>query len=287
MANSIWHNWMSNLGLATGTAKKRIVRDRQRWELASELLENRAMLSAVTGAEPVAAEVAQGKAVEAPNVVGTWDVTATGIGSGTAVLTQKGAKVTAQISIDGLPSFKSVGKFKAKTPHSITDTIKVPTPQGKISVSISIDFDQSSTPTSFTGSVTVLGSTVALTGTKQGTSSSALPKVAKAVIPDIAGLWLLQGSSGVGSFSDASLTITQDGKKFTGSATFTGGSINLTGKVRPNGHITGRADIQFGENTLNKQKYFADLTEDLLTFSGEVNLKSVDDIVNIDGVRNA
>lgn len=287
MTNSTWHNWMSNLGFTTRSATKRTVRDSRRWELASELLEHRAMLSAVTASAPVAAEVAHGKAVAAPNVAGTWDVTVTGLGSGTAALTQKGAKVTAIITVDGFPNFKSVGKFKAATPHSISDTLKIPTPNGKITVSIAIDFGLSATPTSFTGSVTVLGETFSLTGTKQGPGSSALPKVAKAEIPNVAGAWLLDGSGEIGSFNDAALTITQDGKKIAGNATFTGGSISFTGKVRPNGHATGKVDIQFGEDTLTKQKFFADFTDDLLTFSGEVNLKSIDDLVNIDGVRNA
>lgn len=288
MANSIWHNWMSNLGLAPRTATKRIVRDSRRWELATELLENRAMLSAASASAPVAAEVANGKAVAAPNVAGTWDVSVTGLGDGTAVLTQKGAKVTAVITVVGFPtSFKSVGKFKAATPHSISDTIKVPTPNGKVTVTISIDFGQSTTPTSFTGSVGVFGETFALTGTKQGVGTSALPKSAKAVIPNIAGAWMLDASSSLVTFQDAQLTITQDGKKFTGTASFTGGSINLTGKVRPNGHITGKATVQSGEDTLTNQKYFADLTDDFLTFSGEVNLKSLDEIINIDGVKDA
>lgn len=241
------------------------------------------MLSAVSAG--VAAEVAHGKAVSAPNVVGTWDVVVTGLGEGTAVLTQKGAKVTSVISVEGFPNFNTVGKFKAKTPHSISDTFKIATPEGKITVSITIDFGESSNPTSFTGSVTVYGQTASLVGTKQITA--ALPNTAKGAIPNINGVWQLDLSSSLGEFQDAQLTINQDGKKFTGNASFEGGSISLTGKVRPNGHITGKATVVSGENTLTNQKYFADLTEDFLTFSGEVNLKSLDEIINIDGIKDA
>lgn len=279
MANSIWRNWMSNLGFANCIATKRKVRDGRVWELASEHLENRAMLSAVTGG--VAAEVAHGKAIDAPNVVGTWTVTVTGLGEGTAVLTQKGAKVTSVISVDGFPNFTTVGKFKAKSPHSISDDFKVATPDGKVSVSITIDFGESMNPMSFTGSVTVYGQTAPLVGNKQITA--ALPKAA--AVPNIGGSWLLDLSSSLGEFNDAALTINQDGKQFTGNASFDGGSISLTGKVRPTGHITGKATVVYGQNTLSNQKYFADLTEDLLTFSGEVNLKSLDEIINIDGVK--
>ncbi len=109
-----------------------------------------------------------------------------------------------------------------------------------------------------------------------------------ASLPNIAGDWLLTGIAVNGAFNDASLTITQSGKTgkvIAGTANFTGGSFTFTGKLRPNGHMTGKANIQLGETTLPKQRYFADFTDDFLTFSGEVNLKSLDDLMNIDGVR--
>lgn len=276
MAHSIWHNWMTNLARAIRPATKRTVRDARRWDLAAEHLEGRAMLSATAG---VAAEVAHGKAVASPNVAGTWLVE-TDFGDGTAVLTQKGAKVTSVITVQGFPTFTTVGKFKAKSPNSISDSFKIATPEGKIPVSVTINFGESSNPTSFTGSVTVAGETASLTGTKQG-STAALPKAA--AVPNIGGAWLLDLSSSLGQFEDVSLTINQTGKKITGNASFDGGSISFTGKVKPTGHIAGKATVVYGQNTLSNQKFFADLEGS--TFSGEVNLKSLDEIINIDGVK--
>jgi hypothetical protein len=116
-----------------------------------------------------------------------------------------------------------------------------------------------------------------------------IPSHSKAAnVPSIAGDWLLTGIAVSGTFTDASLTIIQSGKTgktITGSSTFSGGSFQLTGKLRPNGHMTGKATIQLGQTTLAQQRYFADFTDDFLTFSGEVNLKPVDDLMNIDGVR--
>ena len=111
-----------------------------------------------------------------------------------------------------------------------------------------------------------------------------------ASLPDISGPWSLTGIGEIGAFTDADLTITQSGKTgktITGSATFTGGSFTFTGKLRANGHMTGKATVQFGANTQTRQRFFADFTEDFLTFSGEVNLKSLDDLINIDGVKDA
>ncbi len=137
-----------------------------------------------------------------------------------------------------------------------------------------------------TGDVEPGEDTAALT--RKGAKSNAGKKQAKAALPDVSGDWLLTGIAVSGAFNDAPLTVTQTGKtgkNIAGSATFTGGSFNFTGKLRPNGHMVGKAAIQLGENTLTKQRYFLDFTDDFLTFSGEVNLKSLDDLMNIDGVR--
>lgn len=283
MVLSIWQTLFGNPA-STNRPVKRVVRGGRQWEFGTERLEERALLSAV----PVAAEVVHSKAAfTVPNVAGTWDVELTGFGTGSAVFTQKGAKVTATISLSNSPDIKVSGKFTKKHPNSIEDTNKLTLPVvGTVVIKTNIVFPNGNDPSTFSGTALVKGRSVNITGEKQVQGTSSLPKIAKVSLPDISGQWLLTGIAVSGSFEDALLNITQSGKtgkSISGTATFTGGSFSFTGKLRPNGHMTGKADIQLGEITLAKQRYFADFTDDFLTFSGEVNLKKADDLMNIDG----
>lgn len=168
MANSTWRSWISNLKSRARPATKRINRDCGRWELASERLEERALLSAVTASAPVPAETSHGKAAFAfPNVAGTWNVAIVGLGTGTATLTQDGTKVSGTINVQGFPEINASGKFTKKHPHSLIGKTKLNLPEvGRVVVRSEINFADVPNPTTFTGQTSALGQNFAIQGTK-------------------------------------------------------------------------------------------------------------------------
>lgn len=179
-----WQNWMSRLGLASHPTK-RSVRNSRPWELASELLEGRALLSAVSAA-PVAAEVAHAKAsFEVPSVAGTWNVSIVGGGAGSAVVTQDGTKVTAVIAVEGFPQFEQFtvsGKFTKKHPHSILDTTKLKLPVvGKILIKTDLEFPEVASPTTFSGEININRQDYSITGSRQVSGASLPTSGARAV----------------------------------------------------------------------------------------------------------
>jgi len=280
MANSMWGNWLKKLGMSTGRIAKRSVRDRGRWELASELLESRAMLSAA--AAPVAAQVAGSKAsFEVPNVAGTWDVTVTGLGAGTATITQNGTKLSTVISVEGFTPFTVPGKFKKSSPHSIDGKTKVTLPEvGKVLIRTHIEFPEQGNPTTFTGEANVVGQSYAITGTKQG--NSALPKAAP-TFENIAGTWDVTASSEQFEFSGLA-TFTQDGKggkfihgNFTDDET--GAAIAIDGKFikKHPSDVKGTATVDV-EGTTVHAKFTINYDESFDSFEGSATAPGIGDI---------
>lgn len=174
MIVTTWTKWRNALGLGNVQARRRIAKPRGSWGSETELMESRALLSAVGGLAreaPVAAEVAIGSpraSFTYPNVAGQWHVTGEGI-EGDVTITQTNTKVTSNISLMGI-DVTMKGKFKKTAPTELSGSTKVVNPLGggKLKVDVHIQFGPGSNPTTFTGEVTVpsLGITIALTGTK-------------------------------------------------------------------------------------------------------------------------
>jgi hypothetical protein len=288
MANSMWGNWLKNLGMRTGRIAKRTTRDSRRWELASELLECRAMLSATTASAPVAAEVAHSKAsFEFPNVGGTWDIAIAGVGEGTAVLTQNGAKVTGVITVEGFAPINTKAKFTKAHPHSLLDTTKLKLPEvGKILVKTDIEFPEGSNPTTFTGDANINGDDFTLTGTKQGGGNSSLPNASAKAAPtfeNITGTWDVTASSEQFEFSGLA-TFTQDGKggkfihgNFTDDET--GAAIAIDGKFikKHPSDVKGTATVDV-EGTTVHAKFTINYDESFDSFDGTANAPGIGEI---------
>ncbi len=157
---------MYQLGLAGSPAAKRIPRNRNVWGTETEELENRALLSAANcdlSEPPVAnqvARIARRTPVQFPAVSGNWNVQAGGEffnGTGTAVISQDGRKVTAIISIDGFGEFETKGTFKRRTPSSLTfktPRLDIPDVPIDLRLKVTINFPPSELePTTFTGTI--------------------------------------------------------------------------------------------------------------------------------------
>ena len=172
---------MFKLGLAGSPAAKRIPRNRNVWGTETEELENRALLSAANCdvSEPAVsshvARIARKTPVQFPAVSGNWNVEASGQffnGTGTAIISQDGKKVTAIISIDGFGEFETKGTFKRRTPSSLTfKTPRLDSPDVPIDLrlKVTINFPPSDLdPTSFTGTIRApfVGQVGNLDGTK-------------------------------------------------------------------------------------------------------------------------
>lgn len=288
--HTIWQNWMSTLGLAS-RPKKRSVRNSQLWELASELLEGRAMLSAVSAA-PAAAEVAHAKAsFDAPFVAGTWNITITGGGTGSAFLTQDGVKIQGVIAVAGFPQFEQFevsGKFTKKHPHSILDTFKLKLPVvGKILIKTNIEFPEVASPTTFSGEININRQDYAITGAKQGSGSSALPNGSKAAsLPVVSGTWTLTVESQAINFTSP-IQLSQSGKGgkvVSALVEFQGGTIDISGKLKPNStELKGKATIESVQGTA-KEKFSVVFFDNFTTFTGQLDSKDLG-IISLDGEK--
>lgn len=162
------HNLLSKLGLI-GQPAKRISKPRQGWGIQTEMLEDRALLSAATCDMPdsdVKAHVSHAEqkrmAVQYPNVAGHWNLTITGQfqGTGTVDIVQSGKKhnkLVSTIHITGFETFQTQGTLKAKTPFTITASsprLDVPEFPIPVKLTLTINFPQGNlNPTTFNGTV--------------------------------------------------------------------------------------------------------------------------------------
>lgn len=189
-------NWLRQL-IASPRAAKRVERPFSRWIDQTEQLEDRQVLSAVTGT-PVPADVASSTGetqsakpkhaghsksmVEYPNVAGTWNLTASAsidgdtpeVFTGTVNITQNKGKITGTVNLVDLPSFDIKGKLSKTSVLNFSGSTRFPVDFGdgvfhEIKGDVTINYAQGAA--SFSGSVnrTIFGHTLAvtLTGTKQ------------------------------------------------------------------------------------------------------------------------
>ncbi len=169
--------WLRNWDLFSGRSTKRNPFGRQCWTYQAETLENRALLSASANAPDTVINVAPihaKAAVQFPQVAGTWDVDFVGQGTGTADVTQDGAKVTASFDVPTLGSFVAKGHFSGAHPHDIVSRVRVTFPVvGRVRIRTEISFpEDSANPTTFTGTAEAKGKhhfeqQFNFTGTKQ------------------------------------------------------------------------------------------------------------------------
>ncbi|MDB5335587.1 MAG: hypothetical protein JWN70_1206 [Planctomycetaceae bacterium] len=154
--------WLRNLGLCSGDPIKRNPFGRQRWSYQAETLEDRALLSACAITPDTVAEVAPANAkasIQFPQVAGTWDIQVAGQGSGSAILTQDGAQVTATFQAPGLGNIVLNGHFTRAHSHELSGKSHLTIPEiGKVRISSEITFPEgSANPTTFIGSAEVKG----------------------------------------------------------------------------------------------------------------------------------
>lgn len=291
MVIMIWHDWMNALGLAARSAK-RIKRDTRRWDMASEHLEGRAMLSAISS---VAAEVSSAKAFEVPNVSGSWLIDGEGPApDGTAVYTQAqgSPKVSATVTIPGFAVYETSGKFKKKTPHTISSTTKIanPDPEGpkKLVIKNTITFPDEANPTTFTGTVTVgnLPSTN-ITGTKQTppAPSAAVHTAKAATFENVAGAWTLDLGAPINISGD--FTVNQpveNGRKITAVFNESGVNITMKGKFDSETTIKGKAILTSELAGKIKSKFNIQFANEFSTFTGTATNKVVGS-VSLAGTR--
>lgn len=175
-------NLLSKLGL-TGQAAKRISKPRQGWGSQTELLEERALLSAASCDMPesaVVAHVAHGKKampVVYPNIGGNWNIQVSGEfqGTGSVAITQSGKKhnqIDTLITIQGLGTFGTHGTLSKKTPFEIsgkTPKLDLPGFPIKVSLTVTISFPPGNlNPTTFSGTAKApfVGNVATLSATK-------------------------------------------------------------------------------------------------------------------------
>lgn len=197
--------WLRQLISANSAIRKRQPRSFERRVDRTEQLEQRQMLSAVSGLEEAAAaaEVAppvvetlsapatqkpghrqnHGKAaLTFPVVTGTWDLTASVVldgdspvdYTGTVQISQNKGKITGKIQLSGLPLFTLKGKLSKSEVTDFYGSTRIPVEisEGKflgVRGSVELHFNQNLQSFSGTVNRTIFGYTidVALTGTKQ------------------------------------------------------------------------------------------------------------------------
>ncbi len=171
MVFTAWEKLSRVTGLFSGQPRRRVQKLRGKFGIETELMENRALLSAAGGVCPVADAAVVGRAARAsftpPDVNNsTWTIS--GDATGTAHFTQTKNKVTVDVEALGM-SLTAKGRFKASAPNELHGTVRVPNPitgKGKLAVKVDITFQNSPTPQTFTGGVSIakLGVTLNVTG---------------------------------------------------------------------------------------------------------------------------
>lgn len=189
MTNSSWDNLICRLRAFGRRPAKRTRCDARQWELASERLEDRALLSAVSLAEPVAAEVSTAKkfGYAYPDVDGAWNTAIDNVPNSTTVqITRKGTKVTTRFTLAEVGEIVSKDKFTPETQLEYSGVVKVNNRElGKVTINLKIEFPERLNPpnplrpTIMLGSVTISGGTLTtpieheLAGLKAANSAAA------------------------------------------------------------------------------------------------------------------
>ena len=173
MVSGTWEKLGRVAGLFSGEPRRRIVKLRGGFGTETELMENRALLSASSGLCSVSdtAIVSRiGRAAFTPPDVNNSTWTVSGDATGSAHFTQTKNKVTVQVEALGM-TVTAKGRFKASAPNELHGTVRVPNPitgKGKLAVKVNITFENNPTPQTFTGSVSIakLDLTLNVTGAR-------------------------------------------------------------------------------------------------------------------------
>ncbi|MDB5390042.1 MAG: hypothetical protein JWM11_5688 [Planctomycetaceae bacterium] len=296
MVNSILRNCIKALGLS-GPSVKRTHRAQSRWTTASELLEERQMLSAVSLDAPVTAEVAHAKTpFQAPNVAGTWDVAISGQQSATATVTQAGSKVTVSYDFPVIGHVELTGHFTKHNSHSFSGKTTLNLPNvGKVKVAYSIEFPEVASPTTFTAEATLTSKSLPqplqfnLTGTKQqALSANNLDGIGRAAMfPTIIPSWTVTATES-GTQLDGDLTFSQTGKSgkhVTGVIHFGGQTVNISGNLKNNSTDLKGSAKSVAEPGLPSERGSFDIVffDSFTTFTGSATFKKLHLVVALDG----
>jgi len=297
MSLTTFTSWRAILGLGNTQPRRRLVKAKGNWGIATEHLESRALLSATGSAmidPPVAAEVAFADpraSFSYPNVAGTWSISGNGV-EGTATLSQTKNKVEADLTFSGMPIHLK-GKFTKAHPTELFASTRVASPLGggKLKVDVHIAFvngtdpnNQLPQPQALTGDVSVakLGVNIGVTGNRLSAATSSLSEArstkAAPMYPDLTGAWNFTATvPTIGEFQGM-LQISQKKGKITADATLNDGvSLTLKGKISRNEltHITGRATVATPLPGFSKVKatFELDLSNNNSHFEGSANSK--------------
>ena len=162
MVFGTWEKLGRVVGLVSGEPRRRIKKLRGNFGIETELMENRALLSAAVGECPVAdaqVNVVEriGRAAFTPPDVNNSTWTISGDATGTATFSQNKNAVTVQVNALGM-SLTAKGRFKGSAPNELNGTVRVPNPitgKGKLVVKVNIEFQNVPTPQTFAGSVSI------------------------------------------------------------------------------------------------------------------------------------
>jgi hypothetical protein len=313
MQNWNWRQWLSREWLSRGVLavqpNRRVLKVRSGWGIETEQLEQRALLSAANSSAALENPVADVSTVsrkatptQFPTVGGVWNVTSTGefSGSGTVTMTQKGAKVTSVVAIEGLETFTLVGRFKKKSPDELTaksPRLAVPDFPIDVRLTITITFPSGNlNPTTFMGDVAVpfVGSVASLDGMKKQENITpspdhvGIPKVASApTVPDLAGSWTVTISNiPVLNSLTGPLTLAQHGRRITGTADLGSGTdFNVRARLNRKDPtlLSGRASVSNSQLGIKNAPFSVTLDNNNIHFAGSTTTKV--GTLHLDGVE--
>jgi hypothetical protein len=308
MQNWNWPQWLSH-GVPAVQPTRRVLKVRSGWGIETEQLEQRALLSAANSSAALENPVADVSTVsrkatptQFPTVSGVWNVTSSGefSGSGTVTMTQQGAKVTSVVAIEGLETFTLVGRFKKKSPDELTaksPRLAVPGFPIDVRLTITITFPSGDlNPTTFAGDVKApfVGSVASLAGTKPlenitaAADHAAIPKVAShTTVPDLAGSWTITISNiPVLDTLTGPLTLTQHGRRITGTADLGGGTdFNVRARLSQKDPtlLSGRASVSNSQLGIKNAPFSVTLDNNNIHFAGSTTTKV--GTLHLDGVE--
>lgn len=285
-------NWLRGLGLLSRQPAKRTPLSRQRWGCQAESLEERALLSATSVApDTTPADVSDDgrAAVEYPQVAGTWDVEAEGLGSNTATIVQHRGRLIVTIDVPDVGVIKLRGKFDKQNPSEFNGKARAKLPEvGRVKITAHVAFDGDSF---FSGTMTIGSDTIPVVGTKQMVGQSLVGDGRAATpAPDVTGNWLVEGDVPEVGQVGVVLNITQTGR--TGRVIHAttdlpeGASLKFTGRFKGSAGdtIKGTAVLKLPEQPVIRVKFLVTLGDDNNSFTGTATVRKIG-TVEITGTR--
>lgn len=294
MATSIWQAVTQQLRLVSSVPAKR-QRKINQWGIASERLEERALLSA-TGMEAVTAEVAQESraAVMYPNVAGNWTFTIDNEVDVDAVLTQKKNKVTAQFDFPPLGEITLKGKLSKNSPLELNGKAKINAPQlGKVKIELTGVFDESGE--NFQAIARLISraipnpGSIDIDGTRAVGTALTTSGARAATFPAVDGVWDFELSSSLLGTQTGELQINQSegSRKFTGE--FDAGIADMVFKGKMNSsdptQAKGKATLIPISGKKIKAKFTIEFSNQHTELEGTATTKKFP-TVTFSGIRN-